>query len=61
MQMDIDGDIVASYQGYGPQVSDDISIPASFFTSYFADEQQQLTFDFTKPFPYSPPRTTSSR
>ena len=47
VQMDIDGDIVTTYQGYGPAVSDDISIPANFFDSYFAVEQQQLTFTDT--------------
>ena len=46
MQMTISGDIVAGYQGYAPQVSDNISIPASFFTTNFILEQQQLTFNF---------------
>ena len=45
VQMDIDGDIVTSYQGNGSAVSTDtISIPADFFQSYFALEEQQLTF-----------------
>ncbi len=38
---------MTTYQGYGPQVSDDISVPSSFFTSQFALEKQQLTFQFT--------------
>jgi hypothetical protein len=46
--MDLNGDIVATYQGNGPDVSDNLDIPASFFQSYFASQQvQQLTFDFT--------------
>ena len=50
-QMDIDGDIVTSYQGNGQQVSNNISIPASFFTSDFTLQQQQLTFNFTAGIP----------
>ncbi len=46
VQMDIDGDIVTSYQGYAPQVADDISIPSSFFTSQFALQKETLTFAF---------------
>jgi hypothetical protein len=46
IQTTISGDIVTSYQGYGPQASDDISVPSSFFDSDFAQEQQQLTFNF---------------
>ena len=47
VQATISGDIVSSFSGYGPQVSDDISIPSSFFTSQFALEQQKLSFSFT--------------
>ncbi len=42
--MDINGDIVGTYQGNGPAVSDNIDIPASFFQSYFALQQQEITF-----------------
>ena len=42
--MDINGDIVGTFQGNGPDVSDNIDIPASFFNSYFALQQQELTF-----------------
>ena len=42
--MDINGDIVGTYQGNGPEVSDNVDIPASFFQSYFTLQQQQLTF-----------------
>ncbi len=44
VQMDIDGDIATTYQGVGPAVADELSIPADFFDSYFALEKQQLTF-----------------
>jgi hypothetical protein len=46
VQMTISGDIVTSYQGYAPAVSDNISIPSNFFTSIFAFEKQNLTFAF---------------
>jgi hypothetical protein len=54
IQTTISGDIVTSYQGYSPQVSDNISVPSSFFTSQFALEQQRLTFNFTgSPSPFT--------
>ena len=36
VQMDISGNIAVTYQGNGPAVSTNISIPATFFQSYFA-------------------------
>ena len=53
VQMDIDGDIVTSYEGVGPAVSDNVSIPTDFFESYFALEQQQLTLSDASGLPSS--------
>jgi hypothetical protein len=45
-QMTISGDIVTSFNGYGPQVAQDIAIPSSFYKSLFSFQTQQLTFNF---------------
>ncbi len=44
VQTDADGDIAASFNGNGPDVADNISIPNTFFEQYFSQEVQKLTF-----------------
>ena len=44
VQMDADGDIAATYDGNGPDVSNNVEIAGTYFEQYFSQEVQQLTF-----------------
>jgi hypothetical protein len=53
---DQDGDIAVSYEGAGPNVSSNVSIPATFFQPYFSTVAGGLNNDLLKyfnPYPHS--------
>ena len=60
VQMDVDGDIAATYYGDGPAVSSfDLDIPASFFKQYFPNNpefaQPGDLLPYFNPYPHTSP------
>ncbi len=59
VQMDVDGDIAATYYGDGPAVSSfDLDIPASFFKQYFPNNPNLPNGDllpYFNPYPHTSP------
>jgi hypothetical protein len=55
---DFDGDLVFTYEGVGPDASDEVDIPASFFQPFFRDSKTGLPINqdllpYFNPFPHN--------